>query len=181
MQLYFNPITYTKIPEGERPLLNPDSYPGFQICFQPGRPWSRGEIRLSASHPDAPPVIRPGYLSDERDLEDVVAGGQLIQRLVATPALDGLIKSPVGPDPRLMNDAEFIHDYRQRADTVFHPCGTCRMGSTPDNAVVDGTLSVHGLDRLRVIDASVFPNITSGNTNAPTIMTAWRGAGFMLD
>jgi choline dehydrogenase len=79
-----------------------------------------------------------------------------------------------------MTDADIIGDFQQRATTVYHPCGTCRMGPKPDRAVVDAELRVHGIEALRVVDASVFPNITSANTNAPTLMVAHQAAQMIL-
>jgi len=92
-----------------------------------------------------------------------------------------LIDSVLGPDIRQMKDDDILQDFRERCGTVFHPVGTCRMGSDPASSVVDSNLKVHGFSGLRVVDASVFPNITSGNTNAPTIMTAYRAADLILE
>jgi choline dehydrogenase len=83
-------------------------------------------------------------------------------------------------DLREMDDAAILDDFRKRCGTVFHPVGTCRMGSDPAQSVVDPQLRVHGITGLRVVDASVFPNVTSGNTNAPTMMLAWRAADLIL-
>lgn len=83
-------------------------------------------------------------------------------------------------DLREMDDDAILDDFRKRCGTVFHPVGTCRMGSDPAHSVVDSNLRVHGITGLRVVDASVFPNVTSGNTNAPTMMLAWRAADLIL-
>jgi choline dehydrogenase len=83
-------------------------------------------------------------------------------------------------DLRTMDDATILDDFRKRCGTVFHPVGTCRMGRDPAQSVVDPQLRVHGVTGLRVVDASVFPNVTSGNTNAPTMMLAWRAADLIL-
>ena len=80
-----------------------------------------------------------------------------------------------------MSPDELVEDFRNRADTVFHPCGTCRMGMGVESSVVNERMKVHGANGLRVIDASVFPNVTSGNTNGPTIMLAYRSAGFIIE
>ena len=103
-----------------------------------------------------------------------------MRKFLATGALKRLIEAPMGPDPAVMSDPDIVADYRARAGTVYHPVGTCRMGPT-DSGVVDHRLRVHGIERLRVIDASVFPNITSGNTNAPTLMLAAKAAGMILE
>jgi choline dehydrogenase len=181
IQLYFNPITYSKVPKGKRPLLSPDPYPGFILSFQPCRPYSRGRIDIRSSNPEEPPDIQPGYLTDHRDLDCVVSGARVIARLCETPALRAVNLGATGPTPETMTDEQVVADFRQRADTVFHPVGTCAMGHDPSNSVVDAELRVHGIDGLRVVDASVFPNVTSGNTNAATLMLARRAASLILE
>ena len=104
-----------------------------------------------------------------------------LRRLAAAPALAEVIEAELQPGPAVQQREQFIEDIRQRASTVFHPVSTCRMGPAAASAVVDARLRVHGLAGLRVIDASVFPAITSGNINAPTIMVAERGAELMLE
>lgn len=181
LQLYLNPITYTTTyTTNKRPLLNPDSFSGFATSFQPCRPGSRGHLEIISDDPLQKPRIRANYLSDNRDIEDVIAGGRLLRELARTVALQSIIEAPVGADLESMGDEQIVEDFRQRASTVFHPVGTCRMGSDPRTAVVDTHLRVHGVRGLRVVDASVFPALTSGNTNAPTIMVAQKGAGKIL-
>lgn len=179
-QLYFNPVTYSMAPEGKRPLMNPDPFAGFILSFQPCRPGSRGRIDICSPDPVVAPTIRPNYLSTEADLADVVAGGRLLKVMAATPAMRGLIRAPVAPDLGTMNDDQILADFRARCGTVYHPVGTCGMGPDPRQAVVDARLRVHGLQGLRVVDASVFPNITSGNTHAPTVMVAQKAADMIL-
>jgi choline dehydrogenase len=91
-----------------------------------------------------------------------------------------LIREPIAPDLESMGPAELLADFRARAATVYHPIGTCRMGVDPGESVVDSALRVHGIERLRVVDASVFPTISSANTNAPTLMVAQRAADLIL-
>ena len=179
-QLYFNPVTYSMAPAGKRPLMNPDPFAGFILSFQPCRPQSRGRIDIASPDPEVAPAIRPNYLSAEDDLADVVAGGRLLQSLLATRAMQGLIAQPIAPDLAPMDAQQILDDFRARAGTVFHPVGTCAMGPDPRHAVVDSQLRVHGLEGLRVVDASVFPNITSGNTHAPTVMVAQKAADMLL-
>jgi len=179
-QLYFNPVTYTTSPNGKRSVVQPDPFAGFIISFQPSRPTSRGRIDISANDPEAPPLIRPNSLSTQEDRAQVVAGGQLCQRMINTTALGKLLKSAMDPDLRRMTPDQILADFRERCGTVFHPVGTCRMGDDPAGAVVCSQLKVHGVAGLRVVDASVFPNITSGNTNAPTMMLAHRTADLIL-
>lgn len=180
-QLYFNPVSYTTTPAGTRSVIRPDPFPGFILSFQPSRPTSRGRIDISGPGADAPPLILPNSLATEEDCAQVVAGGRLCQRLMTTTALDGLVESAMGEDLRQMDDAAILEDFRQRCGTVFHPVGTCRMGADANQSVVDPSLRVHGVTGLRVADASVFPNVTSGNTNAPTMMLAWRAADLILE
>jgi choline dehydrogenase len=182
-QLYFNPVTYTtRVVEGRRTVINPDAFPGFIICHQPCRPTSRGRIAIAGADPFAAPRIMPNSLSTEEDREAAIAGGRLCRDLVRTKALDGLIASSMDPtDLRQMDDAAILEDFRARCGTVYHPVGTCRMGQDAGASVVDPSLRVHGIAGLRVIDASVFPNVTSANTNAPTMMLAHRAADLVLE
>ncbi|MCR9127170.1 MAG: GMC family oxidoreductase N-terminal domain-containing protein [Rhodobacteraceae bacterium] len=179
-QLYFNPVTYTTTPKGTRTVIQPDPFPGVILGFQPSRPTSRGRIDIGGPAPQDAPVIRPEALSTRADADAVIAGARLSARILATPALRGLLGKPMGPDPREMSDDDLLADFRARASTVFHPVGTCRMGDNPRQAVLDPQLKVFGVDGLRVVDASAFPNITSGNTNAPTMMLAYRAADLIL-
>ncbi|SHK79866.1 choline dehydrogenase [Roseovarius marisflavi] len=179
-QLYFNPVTYTTTPDGTRTVIKPDPFAGFILGFQPSRPTSRGRIDLRANDPAAPPLIRPNSLATDEDRAQVIAGGRLCQRLITSTALTGLVQSAMGPDLREMDDAAILEDFRHRSGTVFHPVGTCRMGADAATSVVDPGLRLHGVTGLRVVDASVFPNLTSANTNAPTMMLAHRAADLIL-
>lgn len=180
-QIYFNPITYKLNPDSKNAAVRPDPFPGFIISFQPSRPTSRGRIDISAADPAAPPVIRPNSLGTEEDCAQVVAGGLLCQRFMKTAALDRLVESAIAADPRQMTPDDILADFRERCGTVFHPVGTCRMGADAANSVISPRLKVHGVERLRVVDASAFPNITSGNTNAPTMMLAHRASDMILE
>jgi choline dehydrogenase len=181
LQLYFNPASYTTTRTRSRRLMNPDSFPGFLLSFNSCRPTSRGHLAIRSADPDTAPAIFPNYLSTERDREDVSIGARLLRRIAATPPLSDLIESELQPGMQLQTDEELLHDFRQRAGSVFHPVGTCAMGNDPVHAVVDARLRVHGVAALRVVDASVFPSITSGNTNAPVAMVAERGAAMILE
>ncbi|WP_299822626.1 GMC family oxidoreductase N-terminal domain-containing protein [uncultured Jannaschia sp.] len=181
-QLYFNPVSYMTTPEGRRNVVMPDPFPGFIIGFQPARPSSRGRIDISGPRVGDPPRIRPNSLSTDKDRREVVDGARFCQRLASTGAMRRLIDSPIAPDLLAMEDDEAIlTDFRARCGSVFHPVGTCRMGADPSSSVVDPRCRVHGVGGLRVVDASVFPSITSGNTNAPTMMVARRAADMILE
>lgn len=175
-QLYLNPLSYSVSYADKRPLLQPDRWPGFILSFNSCRPTSRGEVAIASADPAAPPRITPRYLSTAKDLADVVAGARLISRLDRTPAMQRLIARKPDLDLASMSDAEIIADFRQRSGTVYHQSCSCRMAPAADGGVVGTDLKVHGLDGLRVVDASVFPNLTSANTNAPTIMLAAKAA-----
>lgn len=179
-QIYLNPVTYTTSPEGARPIINPDPFPGFILSFQPCRPTSRGRIDISSPDPTAAPRIMPAYLSTQHDLDDVVAGGRLIQRMARTRAMRAFTREAMAPDIVPMDDDAILADFRQRCGTVFHPVATCRMGADERSAVTDSHLRVFGIRGLRIADASSFPSITSGNTNAPVIMLAHRAARLIL-
>lgn len=180
-QLYFNPVTYTTSPEGTRTVIRPDPFAGFILGFQPSRPTSRGRIDIRANDPLAPPLIRPNSLATPEDRAQVIAGGRLCQRLITSNALTRLVASAMGPDLRGMDDEAILEDFRHRSGTVFHPVGTCRMGADAASSVVDPTLRLHGMEGVRVVDSSVFPNLTSANTNAPTMMLAHRAADLILE
>lgn len=181
MQLFFSPVSYTKAPPGKRPLMNPDAFPGFLMGAQPTRPTSRGHIDLRSPDPFDAPRIFPNYLSTEEDMRDMLDGSKLMRRFAGTPAMLRLIEAEIAPGPQVQSDEEFIADIRARAGTVFHPVSTCRMGPDPSTDVVDARLKVHGVEGLRVADASVFPTLTSGNTNAPAIMVGEKAADMILE
>jgi choline dehydrogenase-like flavoprotein len=120
------------------------------------------------------------HLSTNADIDRVVAGGRFIRRMAETKAMRALIRAAIPPLLQPMSDEAIVEDFRARCGTVFHPVGTCRMGPEAGGAVVDAGLRVHGVGRLRVVDASIFPNVTSGNTNAPAIMVGRKGAELIL-
>jgi choline dehydrogenase len=180
LQLYFSPLSYTRAAQGKRALMSPDPFPGFLLSAQPCWPASRGHVQLRSADPDAAPLIVPNSLSAPQDLDALVEGSRWLRRLAATPALEAVIECELKPGAQAQSQQELEDDIRQRASSVFHPVGSCRMGPDPRQAVVDARLRVHGLAGLRVIDASIFPHITSGNTNAPAMMVAEKGADLVL-
>ncbi len=180
LQLYFSPVSYTQTPLSERKLLNPDPFSAFLLSHNPCRPTSRGHIELASSDPATYPVIHPNYLATQSDIDDVLAGNRLLRALARTRPLADIITQEIIPGTAIEGDEALLADFRARADTVYHPTSTCMMGSDPRTSVVDARLRVHGIEGLRVIDASIFPTITSGNTNAPTVMVAEKGAAMIL-
>ena len=180
MQLYYSPVSYTKAPKGKRPLMAPDPFPGFLIGIQHTRPTSRGHITLRSGDPFAAPMIFPNSLATEKDQIEMVEGCRVMRAIANAPALREIIEEEIMPGPATQSDEEMLEDIRSRSSTVFHPVSTCRMGPNPEVDVVDARLRVHGVENLRVVDASIFPTLTSGNTNAPAIMVGEKGADLIL-
>jgi choline dehydrogenase len=127
------------------------------------------------------PAIHPNYLSTEHDVAEARAGNQLLRAITAAAPLATVITEELVPGAQLQGDDALLEDFRNRADTVYHPSSTCMMGPDAATSVVDARLRVHGVEGLRVVDASIFPNITSGNINAPTVMVAEKGAAMILE
>jgi choline dehydrogenase-like flavoprotein len=141
------------------------------------RPYSRGTVSLDHADPLAPPLIDPNYLSDERDLMRLLAGVKKVRKLLLARPLARYRAKEIYTEG-VESDTELIEHIRNRADTIYHPVGTCKMGTGPD-AVVDPRFRVHGVAQLRVVDASVMPTLIGGNTNAPTVMMAERAADWI--
>lgn len=181
MQLYFQAFS-TVIPKsGERPILTPDPWPGFSIGLSNCRPSSRGEIMIRSSNPlDHPKIVANAY-STNADVDEMLAAVKFVRKIASMPAMAEIIAEEVLPGPSIQSDADLITDFRKRSGTVYHPVSTCRMGPDAGQAVVDPRLKVHGLDGLRVTDASIFPANITGNTNAAAIMTGWKGAELVLE
>jgi choline dehydrogenase len=144
------------------------------------RPTSRGHLRIKSPDPRAAPEIRLNYLSTSEDRAVAATGMRFTRRIMAAPALARYSPAEWRPGPAAESDAALVKAAGDLGTTIFHPVGTCRMGPESSD-VVDDRLRVHGIERLRVIDASIMPRITSGNTNAPTYMIAERGAQFLLE
>ena len=180
IQLYFSPLSYTKAPLGERPMMNPDPFPAYVLGISNCRVQSEGEINITSNDPSKAPAIEPNYLTHEDEIQDLLEGVKLIRKLAETSQLQAITLDEMRPGLGCKTDAQLIEDIRDNADTVFHPCGTCRMGPDPKDNVVNNELKVHGLVGLRVVDASIFPNVICGNINAATIMVGEKAADLIL-
>ncbi|WP_303436944.1 GMC family oxidoreductase [Salipiger sp. 1_MG-2023] len=177
VQLFCNPASYEVTPDGKVVL---DRDPGYLLSAQPCRPTSRGSVRIrSADHREAP-AIRPNSLATQADRDAAVRASRVLHALSQTDALRSVTSAAKLPSLETMDDAAMLDEFRNRASTVFHPSCTCRMGQDAQDSVIDARLRVHGVPGLRIADASAFPNITSGNTNAPTMMLALRAADIIL-
>jgi choline dehydrogenase len=172
LQVTFTPASYK---EGVQSAL--DDFPGATIAPWQQRPESRGHVQIRSTDPFAPPEIQPNYLSDATDRRVLLGGIRLARALMRTKPFAPYFEREEYPGEALQGDDELLDFARQRGTTCFHVMGTCRMGPASDvTAVVDDELRVHGLEGLRVIDASVMPTMPSANTNASTLMIAEKAA-----
>ena len=173
LQYHFAPVHYeyhgTKI----------NLFQGFTTQLDQLRPRSRGEIKLLSADPAHRPTAHFNYLSDSFDTGEMIEAVKKIRELISQPAFDEFRGKELHPGPDVVSDNGIESFVRTEASTDYHPSCTCRMG-VDDGAVVDEEMRVHGVDNLRVVDASVMPNIASGNLNAPTQMIALRAADFIL-
>jgi choline dehydrogenase len=175
LQLLFTPASYAQ--DRFREL---EHEPGMTVAVCPVRPESRGTIMAQSPDPFRYPAIRPNYLSAPNDLRVLIAGIEHTRRIFAQPALARYSVGETVPGPAVASEEAFGEFARHAGTNIFHPVGTCKMG-TDAMAVVDPRLKVHGIAGLRVIDASVMPAVTTGNTNAPTIMIGEKGAAMIKE
>ncbi|SAL32817.1 glucose-methanol-choline oxidoreductase [Caballeronia sordidicola] len=183
IQLYFNPLSY-RIPKSSRSQLTPEPYPGFLLAFNPCRPTSRGSIEIASANPADAALIRANYLTTQKDIDEVIQGSRLIRSIMKANALRAVTVEETLPGEPLVpdgDDAAMLEYFRANSGSIYHLCGSCAMGPDARTAVVDNRLRVHGLDALRIVDASIFPNVTSGNINAPVMMVAEKAAQMILD
>jgi len=175
LQLLFTPASYDSARFGEL-----EREAGMTVAVCPVRPDSRGTIMAQSPDPFAAPLIMPNYLSDANDQRVLTTGMRITRKIFAAPAIANHSVVETLPGPRVESDDELADYSRRFGTTIFHPVGTCRMGEGPA-AVVDARLRVHGMGGLRVVDASVMPTLTTGNTNAPTIMIGEKGAAMIRE
>jgi choline dehydrogenase len=173
IQIHFLPFSTDKM--GEK--LHPFS--GFSASVCQLRPESRGSLRIKSADASVPPSIRINYLATETDRTANVEALKILRKILNAPAMKPFVTKEVEPGPGTVTDEQWLDFCRLRGSTVYHPTSTCRMGSDP-RAVVDQRLRVRGLQGLRVIDASIMPDLMSGNTNAPVIMIAEKASDMIL-
>ena len=181
LQLYMQAITTVVHKPMERPLLTPDSFSGFSLGLSSCRPSSRGFIEIQSADPFQQPRIVANAYSTDEDVQEMLEAVKFIRKIAAQEPLAGLIAEELQPGPACVSDEDLIFDLRQRSATIYHPSSTCRMGASPKTSVVDPHLRVHGIQNLRICDASIFPNLLTGNINAPSMMVGWRGAEIILN
>ena len=173
IQIHFLPFSTDKM--GEK--LH--SFSGFSASVCQLRPESRGSLRIGSADPSAPPEIRINYLSTEVDRAANVEGLKILRKILRAPALSSYVVEEVDPGAKVSTDEELLDYCRRRGSTIYHPTSTCRMGSDA-LAVVDQRLRLRGIEGLRVVDASIMPDLVSGNTNAAVIMIAEKASDMIL-
>ena len=174
IQYHFQPLS------AEKPGIEMHPFPGVTLSVCQLRPESKGRIEIASPDPKAYPAIHPNYLSTPKDQQTAIDSLKFTRRLVGTDALKPFIVREHLPGPDVGTDHELLESARNIAQTIYHPTSTCKMGSD-ETAVVDERLRVRGIAGLRVADASIMPTITSGNTNAPTIMIAEKAADMIIE
>src|SRR5712664_1088762 len=174
IQIHFLPFSTDKM--GEK--LH--SFSGFSASVCQLRPESLGSLRIKSADPTVPPVMRINYLATETDRAAFIEGLKVLRKILSAPALKPYVAEEVAPGPRISSDEELLSFCRQTGSTVYHPTSTCRMGNDP-LAVVAPPLRHRGIEGLRVVDASIMPDLMSGNTNAPTIMIAEKASDMILE
>ncbi len=173
LQFHFAPAYFVDNGDGE--------YDGHAITMGPALvgPRSRGRLRLRSADPTAKPRIQTNSLAEPDDVAALVAGTRRAREVAAAEPFASVLGREIFPGPEIESDEDLAADLRRRVELLYHPVGTCKMGSD-EAAVVDPELRVRGVEGLRVVDASIMPTIVSGNTNAPTIAIAERGADLIL-
>ncbi len=178
LQIHFTPGAGDMDDKGN---MVPSSEPGVNSTVCVLRPKSRGHVHIRSSDPKAPPKILYNYLTDEDDCRRIVEGIKWQRRIYAAAPFAEIATRELLPGAHVQSDEQILQYAREKGGSVYHPVGTCRMGAADDPlAVVDNELKVHGLHALRVVDASIFPNLISGNTHAPTVVVAERAADMIL-
>jgi choline dehydrogenase len=178
LQFNFSPFSYaSRGPAG----AVAHAFPGFSLSAVHLRPDARGTVHLKSPDPLAPPSIQFNFLRTRHDIQALTTGMRMARGFTKQPSLAPYVAEEIVPGPTINTDAEFEANIRVNALSNLHPVGTCRMGPEPTDSVVDPRLRVHGVGRLRVVDAAIMPTVPAGNTNAPTIMIAEKAAAMILE
>ena len=172
LEISFRPMTFTYSDSGR---VDIDKYHAVSASVYRVRPASRGEVLMQSADPLQPPAFHPNYLGAPEDIEATLVGLRHLRRILSTEPMASRVVKELVPGTDVQTDEQWVDYMRREGHCAFHPAGTCKMGNDP-MAVVDARLRVHGVKRLRVIDAAIMPVVTSGNTNAPTIMIGEKGA-----
>lgn len=172
-QAFFMPFSVPGIGQ------HPHDFSAFTVSVVQSWPTSRGSVELRDAHALSDPLIRPNHLATEEDQAFFVRAVRRVREVLATPPMDDVIAEEYLPGKAVTTDEHILEYVRRRANTIYHPCGTCRMGGDPDS-VVDPALNVRGVKQLRIADASVIPRITSGNINATCLMIGEKAADLIL-
>ena len=176
IQFHFQPLSSDSPGEGVHP------FSAFTSSVCQLRPSSSGSVAIASNDPFTHPSLQPNYLATELDCKTAVAAMKVSRKIASMPALQELITDEFDPGESVQTDAQLLQHARNTATTIYHPVGTCKMAPATDKmAVVNHQLKLHGLTGLRIADASIMPDITSGNTNAPTIMIAEKCADMICD
>ena len=178
LQFNFSPFSYAF--RGPNGAVAHD-FPGFSLSAVHLKPDARGTVMLKSADPLAPPAIQFNFLQTQYDLQALTTGMRMVRRFTQQPSLAPYVAEEIVPGPHINTDAEFEDAIRRNALSNLHPVGTCRMGPEGSDSVVDPRLRVHGVGRLRVVDAAIMPTVPAGNTNAPTIMIAEKAAAMILE
>ncbi|EDQ85342.1 uncharacterized protein MONBRDRAFT_34269 [Monosiga brevicollis MX1] len=177
--IQFPDIQYHFLPGALTGQLIPGQCHAYQAHCSTMRPLSRGYIRLASADPRAAPVIEPNYFQHPQDLEDYITGVKLTFEILEEASMDRFRGERLAPAPDVTSDRAIAEWIRESTESAYHPCGTCRMGEDEKSVVDPGTCNVHGLENLSVVDASLMPDVISGNLNGPTIMMAERAADLL--
>ncbi|MEM7294597.1 MAG: GMC oxidoreductase, partial [Pseudomonadota bacterium] len=176
LQISFGPASYDATKD-----MALNTYPGVTCAPWQHRPHSKGFVRINSADVHRAPTIQANYLDDERDRHALLAAMRLSRQILQSPSFAPYFAGEDQPGSEVNSDDEWLDFIRQTCGTTYHPMGSCRMAPESDpTAVVDDQLCVHGIERLRVVDASIMPSMTSGNTNAATLMIAEKAADMIL-
>ena len=180
IQLYFSPVSYSLESPDRRAMMSPDPFSAMLLGVSNCKTKSRGQVRIKSSNPLIHPIIEPNYLSHDEDVRDLLEGVKVLRKLAQTDSFSSVIGDEFRPGSECQTDEQMIQHIKETVWTVFHPSSTCRMGPDPNSNVVDSGLRVHGIQGLRVADASIFPQLVCGNINAATIMVGEKASDLIL-